>query len=122
MGDGRCVAGVDEPAAVRAFVPLGALVGRFTDDTLNSPGPPRAHPGGGQMVDRPYHSNNHECPMMVEMRVQTQEVIVGVAVTKAVPRSPAGVASVPPTLIGSAGCSAAVRVRGRASKRSARYR
>ncbi len=60
-------------------------------------------------------------PLVVQMRVQTQQVVVGVAVTEARPGRYAGVGGVPATLLGSAGCSESQNVFVAAqSKRSAR--
>ncbi len=98
VGRGRCVAGVDERAAVREFVALGPLVGRFADDAVEIAGHDRGGLTGDgiEVVENQFDAlDPRVSPSMVQMRVQTQQILVSVAITEARPGRHAGVCGVP---------------------------
>lgn len=98
VGDGRCVAGVDEPAAVREFVSVGAFVGRLTDHAVEVTHQHRRRIPSDRVEMVEYQFNSlgpRSGALMVQMRVQTQQVVAGVAVTEAGPGRHAGIGGVP---------------------------
>jgi len=95
---GRSVAGIDEPAAVREFVSRGPLVGRLADDAVEVAGDYRGCLAGDrvEVVEHQFDAfDPRGSPLMVQMRVQNQQVLVGVAVPEARPGRHAGIRGVP---------------------------
>lgn len=95
---GRRVAGIDEATAVREFVSRSALVGRFANDAVEVAHQHRGCVPGDRIEVVEYQLDpRNPCvsTLMIEMCVQTQQVIVGVAVTKAGPGRYTGIGGVP---------------------------